>query len=160
MHKYRQEFSSILNSSSSNLTKSRFKRLFFMSSTLILIVLPVQFYVLYQNTSFPIYPFDWSAIHGPSRSDIIMVPTGGIVYYDHWIHIAVGFAVFFFFGLGKDAVNMYRTWLLKAKLGSIFPGLYRELPNARNHSTSTRAGSLTTRARMLFAKKRSSTPSL
>lgn len=29
--------------------------------------------------------------------------------------------MFLFFGLGKDAKNMYREWLLKVGLGRVFP---------------------------------------
>lgn len=156
MRKYRRDFLGILNSSNSNLTKSRFKRLFFLSTTLITVVLPVQSYVLYQNASYPQVPYDWNAIHGPDWSDIIMVPTGGDVYYDHWIHIGVGFAPFIFFGLGKDAIIMYRGWLLKVGLGGILPGLQTASRKPSVFSTSTAPGtaaSFSSRARVYFSKR-------
>jgi pheromone a factor receptor len=153
MHKYRQEFSAIISSTGSNLTASRFKRLFFMSATLILIVLPVQFYVLSQNTSYPFIRYDWNAIHGLSWQNIIMVPTGGVVYYDRWVHIAIGFGMFFFFGLGADAVKMYRGWLLACGVDKIFPGLHRQTPTLRKVSTTSSTRALfASRARRFFTK--------
>ena len=151
MHKYRRDFSSILNSSSSNLTQSQFKRLFFMSIMLIAIILPVQLYVMKQNVSYPLLPYDWNAIHGPAWWDVIMVPTYGAIYYDRWIHIGVGFAIFFFFGLGKEAITMYRGWLLKAGFGRIFPNLYT--PSRKLSNISTTRASFSSRARMFLSKR-------
>lgn len=156
MNKYRKEFASILNSSDSNLTKSRFKRLFFMSFIIIVVVLPVQIYVLYQNVSFPFSPYSWKTIHGPSWFDVILVPTGGAVYSDRWVHIGTGLAVFVFFGFGRDAIKMYRSWLIQAGFGTIFPGLNDQLPTARkNTTTSAKDGSFVHRARLFFTKRRS-----
>lgn len=154
MSKYRKEFASILDSSNSNLTKSRFKRLFFMSFIIIVVVLPVQLYMFYQNVSFPFSPYNWKSIHGPSWSDIILVPTGGAVYSDRWVHIGTGLAVFFFFGFGRDAIKMYRSWLIKTGFGTIFPGLHDQLPTARKNTTTSAAdSSFVHRARLFFTKR-------
>ena len=158
MLKYRRDFSSILESSNSNLTKSRFKRLFFMSATMVLIVLPVELYTLYRSVSFPLIQYDWKAIHGSSWSEIIMVPTGGKVFYDHWIHIAIAFALFFFFGLGKDAIRMYRRWLSKVGFDAIFPLLREDSPASRTINTSARQGGFSSStARSLFMRRKSDT---
>ena len=137
MRKYRQEFATILSSTDSKLTKSRFKRLFLMSATLTVIVLPVQFYVLAQNTSYPFIRYSWSAIHGKTWQDIVMVPTEGAVFYDRWVHIAMGLGMFFFFGLGAEAVKMYRGWLLACGFEKIFPQLLCPMPTPRNASTTS-----------------------
>lgn len=121
MRKYRQEFAAILGSNDSRMTKSRFQRLFLVSGTLIVIVLPVQFYVLAKTTSYPFIRYDWATVHGESWQDIIMVPTGGVVFYDRWVHIAVGFVVFFFFGLGVEAKKLYQGWLLACGFDRILP---------------------------------------
>lgn len=152
MRRYRQEFAAVLGSTGSNLTKSRFKRLFLMSATLTLIVLPVQFYVLAQNTSFPFIRYNWSAVHGKSWQDIIMRSTQGTVYYDRWVHIAIGFTMFLFFGLGAEALKMYRGWLLTCGFHKIFPQLLRQSPSSRNASTSSFARFLPNRACQFFAK--------
>lgn len=45
------------------------------------------------------------------------------VLYDRWTNLGCGLLIFFFFGLGKDAVGMYREWLVKLGLGGCFPVL-------------------------------------
>lgn len=153
MRKYRKEFAEVLGSTGSNLTKSRFKRLFLMSATLIVIVLPVQFYVLAQNTSFQFIRYNWSAIHGKTWQDIVMVPTGGKVFYDRWVHIAIGLAMFLFFGLGAEALKMYHGWLMACGFHKVFPQLLRQTPTSRNTSTTSFARFLPDRACQFFAKK-------
>lgn len=153
MRKYRKEFAAVLGSTGSNLTKSRFKRLFLMSATLIVIVLPVQFYVLVQNTSYPIVRYNWSVIHGKTWQDIVMVRTEGKVFYDRWVHIAIGLAMFLFFGLGAEALKMYHEWLLACGFYKVFPQLLRQTPTSRNASTTSFARFLPDRACQFFAKR-------
>ncbi len=132
--------------------------------TLIVVFLPVQAYVLYQNSIVPLISYDWSLVHGPLWGDITVIPTGGTVIFDRWVQIAFGFAVFLFFGLGHDAVEMYRTWLLKLGLERIFPSLRRRDRAMRNQncSNSSQAESTSSRARLFITKKfsRNSTLSL
>ena len=68
-------------------------------------------------------PHSWTWIHGPSWWDIILIPTNGEVTYDRWIQIGLEFIVFLFFGMGNDAVKMYRQWLVRVGFGKILPGL-------------------------------------
>jgi len=147
MHKYRKEFSEVLSSSNSNLTKSRFMRLFWLSILLILVVLPVQYYVLVVNVSHPFVKYSWNEVHA-DWGNISSIPTNGAVIFDVWIQIAVGFAVFFFFGLGQDARNMYSKWLLKIGLGRVFPSLGR-----RSHPEQPAHSSSTSSTRALFSKR-------
>jgi hypothetical protein len=158
MHKYRKEFSAILTSSNSNLTKSRFMRLFMMSLTLIVIFLPCQFYILYRNATFPHLPYSWDAIHGPTWWDITLIPTYGVVTFDHWIQLAVGYAVFFFFGMGADAMRMYRKWLLTIGFGRIFPSLHHPLPTQMPNTTNgSHPRSFSSRAHLYLNNKLSIT---
>lgn len=158
MRRYRREFSEILSSSSSNMTKSRFLRLFLLSMTLIAIMLPTQSYVLYQNSIVPLVPYSWDSIHGPGWSEIFLVPAGGVVIFDRWAQIAVGFAVFPFFGLGRDAQKLYRRGLLRLGFGRLFPSLHRESFTSaqQDSSTDNHARSFSSRTRLFFHKKQSS----
>ncbi|KZF19154.1 fungal pheromone STE3G-protein-coupled receptor, partial [Xylona heveae TC161] len=109
LRRYRRQFSEILVCSNTN--KSQFYRLFIISTVLILVFLPIQLYVFYVNVNVPLNGFSFSRIHGASWSQILMIPTGGVVRFDRWVYVAAGLLVFFFFGLGRDAVAMYRGWL-------------------------------------------------
>lgn len=146
VRRYRQEFATILGSSDSKLTKSRFKRLFLMSASLTLIVLPVQFYVLAKNTSYPFIRYNWKVIHGKNWQDIVMVPSEGVVFYDRWVHVATGSAMFIFFGLGSEALKMYHGWLLACRFDKVFPQL-------RRPPTAPRSASTTSFASRIFPKR-------
>ena len=157
MRKYRRDFCEVLGSSNSNMTKSRFLRLFILSMTLIVAVLPTQFYVLYRNSTIPLLPYSWSAIHGPEWWKIGLFPSFGTVIFDRWIQIGIGFAIFPFFGLGQDAQKMYRKALLKIGLGRIFPGLHRRFSTSprQGSSTNNHSRSFGSRARLFFHKRSS-----
>ncbi|MCJ1248170.1 a-factor receptor [Trapelia coarctata] len=163
MRIYRRDFSHILRATSSGLNKSRFFRLFALAMILLVIILPVQFYILYQNTSFPLQPYSWTRVHGPDWDSVILIPTLGAVIFDRWIRIALGFIVFACFGIGGEATKLYKSWLVAVGLGYIFPVLNRpaqSLPTHRVNSNPTRSssetsrlGSLSTKAKLIFARK-------
>ncbi|KAF2452296.1 GPCR fungal pheromone mating factor, partial [Lineolata rhizophorae] len=111
LFKYHKDFASILEAS--NTTASRFVRLFCMTLILIVGTLPVQVYVLAYNMSGPLQPYSWSEVHGDSWDTIMTVPSYGTVLFYRWTWIVMGFLVFVFFGMGRDASSMYRRWLEK-----------------------------------------------
>lgn len=166
---YRRDFAHILRATSSGLNKSRFFRLFALAMILLVIILPVQFYILYQNASFPLQPYSWERVHGPEWDSIVLIPTQGAVVFDRWIRIALGFVVFACFGIGGEATKLYKSWLVAVGLGYVFPALNRpaqSLPThrvnsgpTRSSSDTSRLGSLSIKAKEIFARKfsRSST---
>ena len=153
MHRYRKNFSEILESSNSNLTKSRFLRLLLLSIGLIVTFIPLQFYILFTNSAEPLLPYSWDLIHSPQWGDIMLIPTGGKVRFDRWIQIAVGFGVFSFFGLGQDAQTMYRKCLLKVGLGRVFPKLHRQPTRRAILPTSSQSDSFGSKTRNFFKSR-------
>ena len=151
MRKYRKNFSSILSSSNSNLTKNRFLRLFFMSMTMIAVLFPVEIYVLYDQARQTSFSYSWDLVHSEHWGDIVLIPTGGNVAFEHWIQIVFGYIIFAFTGMGHDAQELYRKWLLYIGLGKIFPSLRQSRHQRRNLSTSqqSNSSSLGSRARLL-----------
>ena len=93
-------------------------------------------------------PYSWSRIHGPSWWRIILIPTVGSVTFDRWIQLAVGLTVFVFFGLGNDAMSMYRRWLIKLGFGKFFPALRQRAQTSgdRRPSTGSETDSFSSRA--------------
>lgn len=118
-----------------------------MSITLITVVLPIQLYLFSTALNTDLISYDWEAVHADGWSErIILVPTYGKLRFDRWIHFLMGFALFLFFGLGKDAVAMYRAWMLSIGLARLFPSL--------SGASSTTVNSFGSRARAVFFKKR------
>lgn len=127
-----------------------------MSIILIAVVLPIQLYLFSAAISQDFIPYDWEKIHGPGWSQrIVLVPTSGNLLLDRWFHMLMGFALFIFFGLGKDAMTMYRGWLLNIGLVGLFPSLSGGPPEAQSIASSATLGSFGSRARAIFFKKTS-----
>ncbi|KAJ5113894.1 hypothetical protein N7456_002428 [Penicillium angulare] len=129
LHRYRSDFEVILRSSNSNMSKSRFLRLFFAAFTMLIAILPVQGYVIYYDLSLslPWHPYSWSHVHNKYWFDVVMVATHGAVFFDRWTPIAMGFIIFVFCGFGRDAVRVYRMILWRLGFGYIFPSIGRPL---------------------------------
>lgn len=160
LHKYRSDFGLILRSSQSNLNKSRFLRLLFLGLTLLICILPLEFYTFYYSlkNSLPWHAYSWSQIHGPSWNTVIKVPVQGEVFVDRWAPIAAGFVIFGFFGFGRDATKIYCTILWFLGLGRCFPSVGNPLdsqhsspPTAVSNST-TLIGTIRDRSKLLFWK--------
>lgn len=118
-------------------------RLFVLSASFIAIFIPIQLYILYRNADVPSDPYNWQEIHGQAWNDVILVPLYGAINFDRWIQITFGYVIFFFFGLGSDAMKMYRKWLLKGGLGRLYPHLnnQRSEPQSPSKSGSDHSGS-------------------
>jgi pheromone a factor receptor len=154
LRKYRSNLRSIISSSSSNLTPSRFLRLFIMSFTLLLLYTPVSIYFFYINVNIDWLSYDWTAIHSPDHWwTIIYLPALGPRTFDCYVPIAMSIFVFFYFGMGGDALEIYRKWMLNVGLGRLFPSLKQEFVRNRKGSWSSRL-SLVSRARSYFDSKR------
>jgi len=69
-----------------------------------------------------------------------MMPSLGVVRWDKWMQIVGGFVVFLLFGLGTDAVKMYKGWLVNIGLSGLFPGLRLEKRHASRFTTTPTAG--------------------
>ena len=118
-----------------------------MSVILIILGLPAQFYVLYKNTTYTMVPYSWSRVHGSSWWDIVLIPSHGTVLFDHWIQLAVCTTIFAFFGLGQDAMKMYRRWFLTIGFDKLFPSLNPTTP------TASASSSYSSRAQMFLKEK-------
>ncbi|KAJ5146022.1 Fungal pheromone STE3 GPCR [Penicillium bovifimosum] len=166
VHKYRSDFASILRASSSNLSKSRFLRLFFLALSMLVCILPLEAYVVYSNIelSIPWHAYSWSRNHHKSSwYHIRKMESYGEVFFDRWTPVASGFMIFIFFGFGRDATRMYHTVCWYLGLGYCFPSIE---PPTDSHATptpppgstgSTLVESISSRARSLFSRPKSGT---
>lgn len=160
VRRYRNDFANILRASSSNLSKSRFLRLFFLALSMLVCILPLQGFVLYYDITLalPWHPYAWSRVHADDWSSIIKVPAAGHVFFDRWTPVASGFMIFIFFGFGRDATRMYRTIFWYLGLGYCFAGIeppsstHDSVPSPRAESGTTLVGSISSRAKSLFSR--------
>lgn len=107
LFRYRQSFRQTLINNATN--KSRFMRLYALCLLWILANVPVQCFVFYISFSAPRYDYSWSDTHDADYWKIIsMTPSNGIVLYDRYIWLSTGIAMFLFFGIGREALQIYQ----------------------------------------------------
>ena len=154
MRRYRRNFSAILASSDSNLTRNRFIRLFLTAFILIMIAFPIEILLLYKNSEATFSPYSWDRVHNPETwQNIMFIPIQGVIMYDRWIQVTVGFVVFLVFGLGPDAITMYRGVLVKLGFGKLSKCLMQDSSQRRrSFSGHSQASSRGSRARLFFTK--------
>lgn len=125
-------------------------RLFLISSFIIVAVIPLQIYLLVIQWPAKYVPYSWAQVHDATVwQKIAPIPSNGYVSPERWIYLGCGVAVFVFFGMGRDAISMYCSWLRAVGLGSVVAKF--EQKRAAAHDTT--GNSLSSRAR-LFVKSR------
>ena len=126
-----------------------------MCLLLIFVFIPTQIYVLCVNLAIQRTTFSWSETHDPaSWNDIIMVESHGKVLFDRWLWLYPGIVIFIFFGLGKEAVTMYRSGLLAVGLGKVIPSLSSDYSS--RHSETDNSSSFGSKAKLFLKRKSSS----
>ncbi|OQD80224.1 hypothetical protein PENANT_c038G01744 [Penicillium antarcticum] len=167
IHKYRSDFANIIRASSSNLSKSRFLRLFFLALSMLLAILPLQAYVVYTDIhlSFPWHAYSWSKLHNKNWSIIHRVATHGVVFFDRWTPVASGYMIFIFFGFGRDATRMYRAACWYIGLGSCFSSITAPadsnvtprqlLPHSHVFTSTTLLETFSSKAKSFFSRPKS-----
>lgn len=134
------------NNSTMVLRHNRVRRkLYFMTLSIVIPFLPVQFLFLVWNVlslDFPLKPYDFNQIHhgqNPYPFGFISFTTsdrmGFIDLNNNYPAIISVAPLFWFFGVTKEAINMYREGLLRLGLGRWFPKLHEEYDPDRSRST-------------------------
>ncbi|KAL3469258.1 pheromone A receptor-domain-containing protein [Aspergillus californicus] len=138
LRRYQTQFNDIIRASNAGLSKSRFLRLFLLSFIMLLALIPVQAYMVWNNVKFvlPWHSYSWSVLHGPMWNEIVKVPMNGTVLFDRWVPISAGFMSFIFFGCGKDASRMYRSVLQRLGLNFWFSPVYTTTSGSSPHNTA------------------------
>ncbi|PKS11915.1 hypothetical protein jhhlp_001210 [Lomentospora prolificans] len=131
------------NSVASNRARRARRRLYRMTTSIIVPYFPVA--VLFGVNSIihfgPFSAYDFSALRDGTRDGrpwnaIMLLPTSAIdvvALVDRYIAIVTAIPIFIFFGMTKDAMNMYRMGLLAVGLGRFFPRLEEEYDPDRKH---------------------------
>ncbi|RFU24072.1 hypothetical protein B7463_g12266, partial [Scytalidium lignicola] len=160
LRKHRHQFSNTLSSTGSGLSATRFLKLFMLSLSLLIIYLPVMFYFLYVNMkgSSPWIPYSFSRIHDPATWEPIIflsLEDAPDLQWDGWLPISMGFLIVFFYGIGDEAIEIYRDFLVKLGFGKIWPSLKQPRQRRRGPTSGwTHRFNLVHRAMKYFDKSR------
>jgi len=95
-----------------------------MAITIIVLLIPYSFFIIYQLSTAIVDEYSWNRVHGPDWGTVVMLPADGNVRFDRWGEVGAGYLGFVLFGTGTDANNTYKRLLCSIGLGKIFPNLY------------------------------------
>ncbi|KAG5517985.1 hypothetical protein PMAC_000440 [Pneumocystis sp. 'macacae'] len=119
--KKQKEFQNILRDSKSSMTLSRFIRLIGICSLLITVYLPLNIYMLCTNifliTRTKI-KYSWSDVH--KWGDGIAFLKNDKISFNLWLMPSNGIVIFIFFGMGSDAIAMYKEIARKLHISWLF----------------------------------------
>ena len=129
------------------------RRLYFMTLVILIPYLPVLLLYFYNNIRFllPLDPYDFDAVRhgeidGVPWNAIIKLPTEAMDWAtinDRFSAMLTALAVFAFFGMSQDAINVYRTYLVALGLGRFWPALLEEYDPDSHAGSSITPGILT-----------------
>ncbi|KIX98196.1 uncharacterized protein Z520_06276 [Fonsecaea multimorphosa CBS 102226] len=114
--RHRKQVSALL-SHTPGATASRFFRLFALAFVLLVIYCPLAIFAFAQNVRVPMHMYSWSYIHPADWSERIILepepalrPTSQGFSFDRWAQIITAYTSFACFGMGQDAIRMYKRW--------------------------------------------------
>ncbi|CDK26514.1 unnamed protein product [Kuraishia capsulata CBS 1993] len=119
--KKRKYASDILLCTNSGLSVRKFARLLGFCFLIILALFPLAIYRLYRTISTATSKFDWKETHDKLLWPIILyLPYDPLQELDKWSYLCVAFLTFLLFGIGADALAVYKKYLVKMGLGFLF----------------------------------------
>ncbi|KIW75911.1 hypothetical protein Z517_10656 [Fonsecaea pedrosoi CBS 271.37] len=130
--RHRKQVSALL-SHTPGATASRFFRLFALAFALLAMHCPLAIFAFVQNVRVPMHMYSWSYIHPSDWSErIILQPdpdpkaASQAFTFDRWAQVVTAYISFVCFGLGQDAIGMYKRWAAGAR-GVLCGGFKRDV---------------------------------
>ncbi|EMG47822.1 STE3 Pheromone a factor receptor [Candida maltosa Xu316] len=106
--KKRKDVKDILLCTNSGLNITRFARLLIFSCLIVLAMLPLAIYYFFSQANQSQYPFVWREVHHSDWGEIYFYDLGFFTLYDKLVNCIVSVLAFLIFGLGSDAIGMYK----------------------------------------------------
>lgn len=121
------------------------RKLYFMTLSILVPFFPIELLFLAYNLlslNLPLKPYDFYQIHhgnNPFPFEFISFTTSDLVGFvdlnSNYMPVITVIPLFWFFGTTKEAINIYREYLLALGLGRWFPKLHDEYDPDRSSST-------------------------
>lgn len=122
------------------------RKLYWMCVSIMVPFFPMQMFFLYVNIMAGLrylQPYDFRKIHdSPEFTMVTFTTSEGISFVEMnmtYMAAITGVPLFWFFGFTKEALNVYRVYLLKVGLGRWFPKLHEEYDPDRTRTGSVRS---------------------
>lgn len=118
-YKKRKDVRDILYCTNSGLNITRFARLLIFCFIIILVMFPFSIFTFTQDLKEVSGRYDFKSTHRDVFWSTIIKVDHGKPMYSIWLYVLMSYLVFFIFGLGADALNMYSRFLRRIGLGFI-----------------------------------------
>lgn len=118
-YRKRKDVKDLLKCTNSGLNIKRFARLLIFSILVTLTLLPLSLYYFVNDAKQLHQPFNWDMIHHPEWNMTQYFDVDPKNLYRKYIDIGLSVIAFLIFGLGTDAVNMYKIGLIHLKVNKI-----------------------------------------
>lgn len=136
------------NSRATSRARRAKRRLYFMTLAILILYLPILIAIFLNNMKYllPLQPYDFGAVRrgeldGYKWNAIILLPSQALDFptlNDRYVAMLTAIPVFGFFGMSKDAINVYRRYLVALGFGTLWPGLREDYdPDSQRGSSAT-----------------------
>lgn len=115
----RRDIKDLLKCSNSGLNIRRFARLLIFNLLLITVLLPLTVFYFVQDSMKFQGPFIWDIIHAPQWGETFYMLVDPKNLYDKYINFGLSIIAFLIFGVGSEALDMYRLALIHMKINRI-----------------------------------------
>ncbi|CAI5757878.1 unnamed protein product [Candida verbasci] len=107
----RKDVKDIFKCTNSGLNIKRFARLLIFSFLIIIAMFPLSVYYFVEQAKNSTGKFNWDEVHHPNWDVILYYDFGFFLLYDRIVNSILSVLTFLLFGIGTDALTMYRGWL-------------------------------------------------
>lgn len=119
-YRNRRDVKDLLKCTNSGLNLKRFARLLVFSLLVTVTLLPLTIYYFIGDAKVANGPFDWNLIHHPGWNMTQYFNVDPKTLYNKYTDVGLSVIAFLIFGLGTDAVNMYKIVLIDMKFNKVF----------------------------------------
>ncbi|KAI5953437.1 STE3 [Candida jiufengensis] len=119
LYKYfekRKDVKDLLKCTNSGLNLKRFARLLIFNFLIVFAMTPLAILYFAQEHDFNKYKFSWSKVHNSTWGEVQYIDAGFFTLADRIVNISLSIIAFLLFGLGKDALSMYKSFFRKLHL--------------------------------------------
>ncbi|CAH2350143.1 pheromone a factor receptor [[Candida] railenensis] len=115
-YRKRSDLKDLLRCSNSLLNIRRFGRLLIYSAVMLVIIFPAVIYKFVVDCTNNTEPYNWEDIHWEYWQVIYYVDLGYVQTYQCWLNVGLSIVTFILFGLGSEALKMYKRILTQMRI--------------------------------------------
>lgn len=112
----RRDLRDILKCTNSGLSNKRFSRLLIFTLLIILVMTPLVIFTFAYNVRKGLFPYNWPLFYSDVWDQVYFTVADASNFYFCLVNIGLSFITFIVLGLGSEAIDLYKSFLLKIGL--------------------------------------------